>query len=47
MHSLTRKFIWAAIFASLVVTLPAYGEFYKQTNLVSDLAGNAALQDPN
>ncbi len=46
MHRLTRKFIWAAIFASLVVTFPAHGQFYKQTNLVSDIAGNAALQDP-
>jgi uncharacterized protein (TIGR03118 family) len=46
MHSLTRNFIWAATFASLAATIPAYGQFYKQTNLVSDIAGNATLQDP-
>jgi len=31
---------------AVVATFPASAQFYKQTNLVSDIAGMAALQDP-
>src|SRR5579871_1387982 len=35
----------AWILTVLVATFPANAQFYKQTNLVSDIAGMAALQD--
>lgn len=31
---------------TLVASIPVNAQFYKQTNLVSDVAGSAALQDP-
>ena len=36
--------IWAGI--ALLATLPARAQFYKQTNLVSDISGMAEIQDP-
>jgi uncharacterized protein (TIGR03118 family) len=47
MPSNASKLIWAvSSMTALVATFPASAQFYKQTNLVSDIAGMAALQDP-
>src|SRR5215469_15688840 len=47
MHSHALRLTQAAlVFTALVATVPCQAQFYKQTNLVSDIAGKAALQDP-
>src|SRR5947209_2862462 len=41
------SWVTATVSIALAATFPASGQFYSQTNLVSDIPGMAKLTDPN